>query len=480
MYPQRSCFAASGKFGRMFNNLPAFAADDAATRDALIDIGKGGGIMDAGDQLTNPVQSILNPGPGNPDSSNSRMTAGVTFLGQFIDHDVTFDPTSSLERQADPAAVTNFRTPLLELDSVYGAGPGRSPYLYDQEVDRGATTLLVDHNLDSATKCRDGVARSDLPRNRQNTALIGDPRNDENIVVSQLHLAVIRFHNAKVAEVRAELPTLSGPALFAEAQRRVRWHYQWIVLHEFLPATIGRNKTQNILRDGRKKYCWKGDHPFIPVEFAVAAYRFGHSQVRPSYRINFGPVVGEEQFLFFFNAALSGDDPDDMRGGKRAGRRFVDWQTFFDFGDGNVRRNKAIDAKLSSVLFNLPGTPPGAMASLAQRNLLRHLTFGLPSGQAVARSLSAPMLSAGDLAPMQPYGMQNSTPLWWYILKEAEVMRFGGRLGPVGGRIVGDVLIGMIQGDPMSYLNVDPGWTPAGGDFRMTDLLNQAGVVQPL
>jgi len=482
MYGGRSCYAETGKFGRIFSNLAPFADDTAAVRAALMDLGAAGGPMDPRDQVTDPVDSVLNPGPANPDSPSSRMTAGMTFLGQFIDHDITFDPTSSLERQADPAAVTNFRTAALELDSVYGAGPGASPHLYDQSVDGGATTLLVEPNPNAAALSRGGAPRFDLPRNSQGVPLIGDPRNDENVVVSQLQLAFLRFHNAMVAKLRSEQPGLTPRRLFAEAQRLTRWHYQWIVLHEFLPATIGRGKTRFILRQGLKCVHWKGRHPFIPVEFAVAAYRFGHSQVRPSYRVNFGPAAGQELFLFFFDGTLPAGqpDPEDMRGGVRAGRRFVDWQTFFDFGDGNVRRNKRIDARLSSVLFNLPGTPPGEPASLAQRNLLRHLTFGLPSGQAVARALGAPELAPGDLAALKPLGLDRSAPLWWYVLKEAEVFRGGARLGPVGGRIVGDVLIGLLLGDPMSFLNVHPGWKPEGDHFRMTDLLKTAGVVPPL
>jgi Animal haem peroxidase len=194
-----------------------------------------------------------------------------------------------------------------------------------------------------------GVDRFDQPRNGQGVALIGDPRNDENVIVSQLHLAFVRFHNRVVADVTAELGAGVTPqVIFAEAQREVRWHYQWLVLHEFLPRTVG-DLTEMVVNDGARHFHWNND-PCIPVEFSVAAYRFGHSQVRPSYRANFGTSAtdpAQQFFALLFDPTLpSGPDPDDLRGGHRAPRRFIDWQTFFDFGDGRVRRNKLIDTRV--------------------------------------------------------------------------------------------------------------------------------------
>jgi hypothetical protein len=206
--------------------------------------------------------------------------------------------------------------------------------------------------------------------------------------------------------------------------------------------------------------------------------------VRPSYRANFGPSAGSEFFAFIFDDTLAdGPDPDDLRGGKRAPRRFIDWQTFFDFGDNNFRANKRIDTILSSTLFDLTGFRPGDVQSLAQRNLLRHLTFGVPSGQRVAKAMGIAPLPEADLADLKPYHLDSRTPLWFYILREADVREDGKRLGPVGGRIVAEVFMGLLQGDSMSYLNQDPEWTPelsTNGAFEMTDLLQFAGVVDPL
>lgn len=178
-------------------------------------------------------------------------------------------------------------------------------------------------------------------------------------------------------------------------------------------------------------------------------------------------------------AATGQSDPADLRGGRRAPRRFIDWQTFFDFGDGRVRPNK-IDTKLSTVLFNLLGQPQGEPTSLATRNLLRNLTMEVPSGQRVARAMTLPELAAGDLADLAAFNLQQRTPLWYYVLREAQVTANGEHLGPVGGRIVAEVIVGLVRGDRQSYLRQDPDWTPtygSGGSFAMVDLLTAAGAV---
>jgi hypothetical protein len=443
--PPRSRYFNEGRFGRIFPTLRPFLPDTERVRQALLEVGKPGGIMDA--------QDAGGQNPRNPD--NPDIPAGFTFFGQFLDHDITFDPTSSLERQVDPESVANFRTPTLELDNVYGSGRAASPHLYD------GIKLLVD-----------AAAPRDLPRNSINTALIGDPRNDENLIVSQLHLAFIKFHNAVVSQIGS-----AAIDPFQEAQRLVRWHYQWIVVEKFLPLIVGKDAVRKAL-EKRRCYDWRNE-PFIPVEFSVAAYRFGHSQVRPFYRVN-------AQFAApIFNAALPPDDPDpnDLSGGKRAERRFVEWQNFFPLGGGQPQQGKLIDTTLSSPLFALPFSGPNLPTnpnSLAQRNLLRHLTFGVPSGQDVADALEETPLSEKDLNDL-PELLRRSTPLWFYILREAAVHGDGGRrLGPVGGRIVAEVLIGLLQGDRMSYLRAKPQWKPTLGskkdDFTMADLLKVAGV----
>jgi hypothetical protein len=483
----RSIFYEQGRFGRLFPTLPPFAADTKLMRDALLELGAKAGPMDADDDLSDPIALITDPSKSVDNPDNPTMTAGFTFLGQFLDHDMTFDPSSSLARQQDPESIRNFRIPSLDLDNVYGGGPGASPHLYDATIDGGRTTLLVEKIQGSKAVSIDGKARFDLPRNSQQTALIGDPRNDENLIVSQLHLALLRFHNKVVEDVKSELGAgHTVGEIFSEAQREVRWHYQWLVIHEFLVKTVGQELIDDVLDNGLKHFKWRND-PYIPVEFSVSAYRFGHSQVRPSYRANFGTSAtnAAEQFfaLIFDPRTTDPNDPADLRGGKRAPRRFIDWQTFFDFGDGRARRNKRIDTKLSTVLFELMGQPQDEPISLASRNLIRSLTMKVPSGQRVAKAMQLPVLSPPDLDDLSTFNLQGRTPLWFYVLREADVVAKGERLGPVGGRIVVEVIIGLIQGDPHSYLRQDPDWTPtygSNGTFTAVDLLESAGVVAEL
>ncbi len=487
-------------FTRMFPKLPPYAPATNEARQAAEELGEIGGVLDAGDQLTDPVASIvapdLNPDGTEKNPNNPNMTAGVTFFGQFLDHDITLDLKSPLHEPADPRKTTNFRTAAFDLDSLYGGGPQESPELYD--LSSGDVKFRVDEIPGSEDVSRLGAVRFDLPRDADHNAIIGDSRNDENIIIAQFHLAMLRYHNAVTDHLRKSKTYRKQTAqeVFQEAQRLVRWHYQWIIVHEFLPLTIGKKRVNDLLRNGLRFYqtdrSSKGD-ALIPIEFSAAAYRFGHSQVRPSYRVNFGPNDDEQFFAFvFLDEDPIEEDPDDMRGGKRAPRRFVDWQTFFDFGDGNSRPNKKIDTKISSVLMQLPGfrgpapgLPSDGVQSLPSRNLMRHVNFGLPSGQAVAKIMRVPVLDEGKLAELEPYGMKTSTPLWYYILKEAEVMENGLRLGPVGSRIVGEVFIGLLKADRSSYLAKNPRWKPVlpsttRGKYRMTDMLKFAGVVPPL
>jgi hypothetical protein len=221
--------------------------------------------------------------------------------------------------------------------------------------------------------------------------------------------------------------------------------------------------------------------------------------IRPSYRANLKGDGGKPFFGLIFDPAI-GDlapaprvDPNDLRGGFRAPRRFIGWQTFFDFKDGEVKPNKQMDPHISSPLFTLPLAAIAshkAPTALMQRNLLRHITWSMPSGQNIARAIGAEPLSAGDLDELAGYDMQleRHTPLFYYMLKEAAVVpdsdigkNTGGfHLGPVGGRIVAEVVTGLLQSDPSSYLVQEPGWVPTlqrpGAAFRMTDFLTFAGV----
>jgi Animal haem peroxidase len=479
--PVGSRFAATDAqhFGRLFPELPAFAEASNGVTKSLLALGAQRGLLDAQDDLSaGPVNLITDPSLSTDNPDNPTHTAGTTFVGQFIDHDVTFDTSSKLGTPTDPLSSPNGRTPALDLDTVYGGGPSGSPLLYDTGND--PAKLLIGS----------GGSFEDLPRLADGTAIIGDPRNDENLIVAGLHCAFILFHNRAVDHARAHGAS-SWQDAFAEARRLTTWHYHWLVLHEFLPLFVGQAMVDDVLEKGRRIYTVEPGQAFMPVEFQGACYRFGHSMVRPSYRANLQGDDGKPFFAFIFDPGQNdaAADPADLRGGFCAPRRFVGWQTFFDFGvdahtgKNEVKRNKQIDTHLSTPLFTLP---LGAIAShdaptvLAQRNLLRQLTWSLPSGQAIAEAIDAPALSKRNLSELKPYGFDKSTPLWYYALKEARVLADGLHLGPVAGRIVAEVLIGLLQTDSSSYLSVEPSWQPtlqnAGSGFRMTDFLTYAGV----
>jgi hypothetical protein len=464
-----------GRFGLMFKELPAFGPPD--------------------ELLSGLAASMAEPKGALPDETDvlppKRFPAGHILLGQFVDHDLTFDNTPLPEQQEDPLARTNFRSARFDLDSLYGIGPDESPELYERE-DPAKLRL---------TGLTDPDTPDDLPRRSDRTAVIGDPRNDENLIISQLHVAFAKFHNALVDHVRAQGG--SGiDAVFRQAQRLCRWHYQWVVIHDFLPCVVGQSRIDAILKERadepaivKLNFYHPEDprKPMMPIEFAVAAYRFGHSMLRPSYAINEdkGEVEGE-----LVEAALFGEQPTDSNlNGKRPcpPRLAIDWRFFFDIPDGGTlanadRRNAArkLDSDLSVPLFALPESvippPDRTHISLAERNLLRGKRLGLPSGQRVARKLGVEVLSNNQLGLGDDPGWEGQAPLWFYVLKEAEIQRSGTQLGAVGGRIVAEVILGLLKFDRGSYLHQDPPWSPqppiagTGGRFGIGDLLKFAGV----
>jgi len=460
-----------------------------------------GGIMDARDDLAaGPKALIVDPAVnGNPTSSNPygtnpdnpTMTAGSTFVGQFTDHDITFDQTSQLGQPANPLTSPNTRTPALDLDSVFGGGPGMRPDLY---------AANPDGSVGPALKIGSGGVHEDVPRTPNGdgsfTAVLGDPRNDENVMIAGLHCAHILFYNRVLSDLGSfslrAFPAARGAdmsygyAQFLVARQVTLWHYQWLLVNEHLPQIADQAVVNDVLAHGNRFYNPPPGDAFMPIEFGAAAYRFGHSMVRPSYRANFTSGTGDSAsptadpfFGLVFDAsepAFNGPvtyDRDDLLGGYPAPRRYIGWQTFFDLGDGQVKNNKKIDTTISSVLFTLPvpAIAPHTQISptvLPQRNLLRQLTWGLPSGQSIARAMSVTPLMAGDLGDIgaiyAPFA--TSTPLWYYILAEAKIAADGLNLGPVGGRIVAETLIGLLRADPASYLSVYPSFTP----FLGTDL----------
>ena len=532
-----------GRFGRMFRNLPAAQFDDAhlvllAAKDAMLSAPE---TNSAGEPVATP--ETANPPDGE---ENFDIPAGYTYLGQFVDHDITFDPASSLDRINDPEALTDFRTPRLDLDCLYGRGPDDQPYMYDPADMR--KFFLGEHMRFAGKPSK----TRDLPRfNRR--ALIGDKRNDENVIVSQLQGAFLQFHN-KMVDKRGK------DAAFPDLQQEVRWHYQYIVLNDFLPRICGPATINSILphlHSGKSIfdapprlnfYQWKND-AFIPIEFAAAAYRFGHSMVRPIYRLNTeldegGTQVGEDPSLAGRNLIFAGVSKRALNGfGKFPLHWAIDWRLFFgdisktQFDKARVQPSYKIDSSLVNPLgflpefslidtvppvdrltkenFQAPQKPDANSSNLALRNLRRGAMMGLPSGQDVARAMGLIPLppdkiligkaihedgkfDARPITQIVP-ALGTQTPLWTYILAEAtsqwrdevtrqgltgaEANRVGTHLGPVGGRIVGETLIGLMLADGHSYLSQDPNWLPSATpdgrtkrDYKMVDLLRFAGL----
>lgn len=434
--------AAAGKYSRMFPDLPVPDTDE----QVLLTLGRAGSVMDAANETEAEAHA----------SDNPRIPAGFAFFGQFIAHDITAD-RSLLLHHARLNELRNFRTPRLDLESLYSAGPTGSPYLYD--LDDPDKFLL---GINDAGKM------DDLPRNRQGRALLGDPRDDVHLIISQLHLAFLKFHNAIVDILRAR--GVPADKVFGEAQRLVRWHYQWIVVNEFLPLTVGEELMEDILTHGYRVYSWDNSIA-IPVEFADAAYRFGHSQVRSLYILNDSGASGN----VFPDCA--GTCPVEHQ-------RTIQWKYFFNVDSQHPpQASKRIDTKLAHSLMDLPESVVGTTEipeqhSLAYRDLVRGEGVALPSGEAIARLMGVDALTADEVG-LRQFGWRSETPLWYYILKEAEVFHHGEHLGEVGGRIVAEVLLGLIDADPASYRNAATAWQPElpaskQGTFTIADLLNLA------
>ena len=490
-----------GRFGRMFRSLPAakFGATDVENVANLTKLGQ---AMSAG----------FDPPKDGKDDEESGIPSLYTYFGQFIDHDITFDPASSLQKQDDPDALTDFRTPAFDLDNVYGRGPDDQPYLYD-----GGNGFLKGNPIKGGSDPN----ATDLPRNNATPgrALIGDPRNDENSIVSQLQGLFLRFHNRTLAD-NANLP-------FPEIQKLVRFHYQYVILNDFLPRIVHSSVLADLKTNGHfdqhrlKFFHWKNE-PFMPVEFSVAGYRLGHSMIRPGYRLN------EAVLLPIFPVPAPPADPPGLREGLTGFRPMnpnwgIDWGRFIDIDvrpyDGSADENKKrlqfayrIDTSVVNPLSNLPPSVASNPSSLPARNLLRGWQMGLPSAQHVAEAMGLEPLKDQEIRigkgvdqpakGEEPVSITtissvfaNNCPLWAYILAEAMAMQEAvkipvkenvsittPRLGPVGGRIVAEVFLGLMFGDNHSLLSLAPHWQPKGNPhYALKDFVRYAleGQVAP-
>ena len=329
-----------------------------------------------------------------------------------------------------------------------------------------------------------------MPRDGNGRAIIRDRRNDENLIIVQFHKAVAQFHNAIVDEARKQ--GMRPEWVFETARRLTRWHYQWAVIHDFLPRFVGDELVGTsgtvykevagkspVINLHYYKPTNKDDRPFMPVEFAVAAYRFGHSLIRPFYIINDTGIVD----VFGANGGRN------LNGGRPIPSDLViDWKNILpDLGNSPARaaaqdRHQAVDTARQPTRVRCPAPDP--TIHLAVRNNRRGKQVGLPSGQQIAKAMRVTALSNSELGLSTDPGWGGEAPLWFYILKEAELPPYNGQqLGPVGGRIMAETLVGLLQRDPNSYLYLDPAWKPAPpiakttGKFEFSDLLKFAGAL---
>ncbi len=463
-------------------------------------------------------QLMLEPGPvrGDPDvfqsvDGNSTIPAVYTYLGQFIDHDITArtdrpnevghvtdQPVVPVDPDVVSTEVTNEREPALDLDSVYGDGPTlpggpetAAKDLYDGiKLKLGTVALEGKPGEDPVIRGVRIPLHSDLERDLPRgvdgdptKANIADSRNDENLIVAQLHLAFLRFHNRTVDWVRKHEPYYTDRAVFDRARQLATWHYQWLIVHDYLATVALPGVVDDLLLHPDPRFDRRDGEVWMPLEFSVAAFRFGHTMVRGAYDYNrnFGRPTGSAPFFLLF--AFTG-------GGGFFGQTdvlpfnwVIEWERFVEhdprFPDHFSRK---VDTRLAAALGQMINQTnqeeeadpriKAILEHLAVRNLLRGYQLSMPTGQAVAAQLSLAPLSESEIQEgnsdelnqhLADSGFLQKTPLWYYVLKEAEVQSQGNSLGELGSRIVAGTLIGQLRNDPSSYLAQSTPWNPEDG-----------------
>lgn len=434
------------------------------------------------------------PGP-------SGLPAILTYFGQFVDHDITANtdrdpaalprfaigrPQLTLNSRDDVRRqLGNLRRGTLRLDSVYGDGMTIDAQLRDgarmrvgratgdQENDLPRFGPLIAAGVLTAADLPDASGmHSDFGAVDPNKiAFIADGRNDENLVIAQLHLAFLRFHNSVVDR----LGDGQGGG-FGRARQLTQWHYQWLVVEGYLRAICDEQVLEDVLRRGASRYVafaqrtggGAGDHAPLPLEFSVAAFRFGHSMIRPGYIFNatFPRASLNELFQFTGRGGLGGADtlPDVW---------IIDWANFISTTPDPLQA-LPIDPTLARPLDDLVNEDKPHLRSLAQRNLRRSYVLNLPTAQTIAAQLAHEGVDVGFLSTaeittspggqeLDRQGFETLTPLWFYILAEAVKQGDGKRLGRLGSLIVAETLVGLLVIDPESYWHAGSAggrWTP--------------------
>jgi Animal haem peroxidase len=490
------------RFGRMFPDLRPFNPSPRNPAAVLADLAT---LTSPGSNPAAPAAGATAPmvEPGGTD--DTLFGAWFTYFGQFMCHDISFDQVPLPSTFINPETVLDFETARLDLSSVYGGGPHLSPQLYQADGKHFLTPVNVNGVLD-------------LPRNTDGTAILVDPRNDEQALTSQMHLAFLKFHNA-VVDLGYE---------FEDAAALVRQYYQWVVLNQWLPQICGQEVVDGILNGSIRRF-YRPDDPFrpmIPVEWSVASHRL-HSMIRNAYAMNLTFDHFPNTRTTLFNGANGQPGTNDLHGGRPLpASNVIDWGNFVNelvrggfnpavTGTSFLQAYKQIIPQLGASAFLLPiggpsGVAPSGTFNLALRDLTRGYFYGLPSGQDVAAAMGNPVIGPTDVLqglpqPVSPSSvptLQQGTPLWLYILYEAYATgnthptngfsaylvankhgTYGpDQLGPTGARISVDFFTRLLEIDPHGILNPrnsfspQPPIAPAPGQFGFGDLLVFAGV----
>jgi Animal haem peroxidase len=427
------------------------------------------------------------------------LSAGYTYLGQFITHDISFLKNHDVISPVllTPDQLNQARSPSLDLDSLFGSGPDREDKRFYLD---GSVKLKLGLTLKTGGGVTDQVYENDLPRysdpSHENfrKAIIADERNDDNLALAQTHVAFAKFYNAVVTRLERSSSRISKAELFEQARQKVVEHYQWIILDDFLPKIIDQSILKQVIQEYPLAH-YKVDEGYMPIEFAFAAFRFGHSLIRNSYSWNrFHPLVKVHELF-----ELTGENGSLHTTSALPSDWIIDWTRFYDFSKfSGIPRNpklnlaRMIQTSLARSLKPVASLPdnilkkikPEQYHSLTVMDLIRGNSVGLLTGQEAAEKLGVACLKEDDIARGPHEGFLREkrfhakTPLWYYILKEAELDR-DNRLGPVGSRIVAETFVGLIRASRISILpktREEIRWRPDLGhikpdEFSMTDLL---------
>jgi hypothetical protein len=447
--------APADRYCRLFPEAPS-GTQKKMTREAL-------------ENLSGSMRSNCTPIPPEIIPGRAPPPIAVTYFGQFVDHDLTLNSTPLREAgSCEPIYTINHRTPWLDMDHLYGDGPRSSRHSHLYEPD--GVSFRVGPNPG-------GGESFDIPFTNGGQPAVADERNGENIIIRQIHAMFLKLHNAAVRELP---PTLPSCERFDRARDRVRWQYQWLVHNWYLPEICHPDVYEEVINKGNRRIDWQKDGFSIPVEFAVAAFRFGHSMVRRGYKLNSLPLEkggsGFVPLADLFSVKNKGSLDSRLK---------IDWTLL------SKDTAMSIDTAVVEPLFDLPNeivnlfvrTPkPPSENALPFRTLLRGAAMRLPTGQQVRDAFGeAAIASTPPEYKLDPWGVLRSdsvglaeeTPLWYYVLLEAQLdpgrsistgRKIGGvgaTLGRLGSRIVAEVIEGSLLLDPTSFLRRKPsGWKP--------------------